>query len=140
MACQAGGYESGSCKKAPFVNGSDGSVVFDKDTTLDSNKNYENMTVNPGVTVTLKSGIEIRVRDTLIVKGTISADGQGGLESSNGPGIVDKGGKGGKGGNGVAAGGNGGNYGGGGGGGGGDYSVCSGRNGGSYSGGGGIDR
>jgi len=144
--CKQSGYSGGTCRigtiPAYFGDGSDGDKVFSSNGTIDTDKNYENLTINSGVKVTVKSGVKIRVRGTLKVYGILSGTGQGGkgggcTSGQNGTCSGDFGGRGGKGGDSYygRTGGSGGNYGGGGGAGGGkDFD---GYNGGSRCGGGG---
>jgi hypothetical protein len=68
----------------PFGDGSDGDVVINVDTTLTRDMQYNNFTVNVGVTLNA-GGYYIKVRGTLLNKGTISCDGgDGGTGASGG--------------------------------------------------------
>jgi hypothetical protein len=54
-----------------FGTGADGNVTITANTTLTGDKNYNNLTVNAGVTLS-PDGYLIKVKDTLVNNGTIS--------------------------------------------------------------------
>ena len=60
-----------------FGDGSDGDVVISVNTTLTADMNYNNLTVNAGVTL-YPDGYVIYVLDTLTLNGTISRNGNNG--------------------------------------------------------------
>jgi hypothetical protein len=138
--CQSRGYGSGNCRQVVIPNvfgtGSDGSVTFSSNSSINSDKNYTDMTINSGVTVTVANGVKIRVKGILTINGTLTGTAQGAASGQNGIATDQVGGKGGGGGSCPSYyGGSSGNYAGGGGGG--ASFSGSGGGGGSYSGGGG---
>lgn len=71
-----------------FGTGADGDVTIAANTSITSDltngvKNYRNLTINSGVTLTLPGGI-IFVSDTLTLTGTISANGNNGASNAAG--------------------------------------------------------
>jgi len=107
---------------SPYGDGSDGDVTISTDTTLTENKQYNNLTVNAGITLNT-AGYTVKVKNTLINNGTItdsSSGGAGGAGGAVGSGGVNDA-NGGAGGNGNAGTGTGGTGGGGGGGGAGQW-------------------
>lgn len=60
-----------------YGDGSDGDEVISVNTTLTSDKNYQNLTVNGGITLNT-SGFIVRVFETLLNNGTITDDDSGG--------------------------------------------------------------
>jgi len=65
-----------------FGTGADGDVVISTDTTLTGDKNYNNLTVNNGITLNA-GGYKISVKNTLTNNGVISRAGIAGGNSSN---------------------------------------------------------
>ena len=63
----------------PFGDGSDGDVVISVDTTLTADMNYNNLTINAGVTLN-PDGYVIYVKNNLILNGTIQRNGNPGLD------------------------------------------------------------
>lgn len=124
----------------PYGTGADGDITISVDTTLTADKNYNNLTVNAGITLNT-AGYTVKVKNTLTNNGIItdsSSGGAGGAGGSGGTGTV---GDGNGGGGGVGSGGSGAGGSGKGGGGGGagqsdsGYSVTGGNGGGGGSGG-----
>jgi len=66
-----------------FGDGHDGDVTISSNTTLTESKEYNNLTINSGVTLS-GNRLIIQVADTLTVNGTISTNGQGGAGSTSG--------------------------------------------------------
>ena len=73
-----------------FGDGADGDVTISTNTTFNTPKDYNNLTVNSGNSLTYNGSSTtnaiIRVRDTLTVNGTISATGKGRSGGSGGGG------------------------------------------------------
>lgn len=61
-----------------FGDGSDGDVTISVDTTLTADMNYNNLTVNAGITL-YPDGYVIYVKETLTLNGTINRNGNDGL-------------------------------------------------------------
>lgn len=68
-----------------FGDGSDGDVTISSNTTLDSDKQYNNLTVNAGIILN-SAGYRIRVKETLLNNGTITTNfiGSGGVGGNGG--------------------------------------------------------
>lgn len=65
---------SSSCSATSiYGTGADGSVVFSTTSTISSNKNYQNMTVNVNVVVTVNNGVVVKVCGLFINNGYIYA-------------------------------------------------------------------
>ena len=62
-----------------FGDGSDGDVTISSDTALTADMNYNNLTINAGVTLD-PDGYIIYVKNNLILNGTIQRDGNPGLD------------------------------------------------------------
>ena len=60
----------------PFGDGSDGDVVISVNTTLTRDMNYNNLTIDAGVTL-YPDGYVIYVKNTLTVNGIINRNGSG---------------------------------------------------------------
>ena len=71
-----------------YGTGADGNVVFSTPSTISSNKNYENMTVNAGITVTINDGVVVKICSLLLNSGHIfgATPGTGGTGSAGSPG------------------------------------------------------
>lgn len=80
--------ESGVSSKNSFYfgDGSDGNVTISSNTTITTGKQYNDLTVNSGVTLdcTATKILTIRCKGTLTINGTISMAGQGGSGGSAG--------------------------------------------------------
>lgn len=78
-----------------FGNGTTGTIIISSDTTLTSDKCYNNLTINSGVTLTT-NGFRVRVAGTLLNNGTIHSGyvGSGGIGGKGGTGGVRTGGDG----------------------------------------------
>lgn len=83
-------------------NGSLGDVVINTNATINGVNQYNNLTVNAGVTLTCETGTIILVKRTLTVNGLITASGKGGagatstsVPGASGAGIAGSGGAGG---------------------------------------------
>lgn len=66
-----------------FGDGSDGDVTISADTTLSSDKYYENLTVDTGYTLN-PGGYRIFVQNTFTLNGTIARNGNDGGDGGNG--------------------------------------------------------
>lgn len=69
-----------------FGDGSDGDVVINVNTTLTGDMNYNNLTIDVGVTL-YPDGYVIYVKDTLTVNGTINRNGNNGGLVTGGEGL-----------------------------------------------------
>ncbi len=67
-----------------FGDGSDGDVVFSEDGIITTDKNYRNLTIHEGVTVTVPHGLLIKVSEELILHGTIQVETVSGNPEING--------------------------------------------------------
>ena len=76
-----------------FGNGSDGDIILSEDTILTTDKNYNNLTINTGITL-YPNGYIIYVKNTLINNGIINRNGINGVNGTRGsyPGIGGTGG------------------------------------------------
>ena len=73
-----------------YGDGSDGDVIISATTTLTSDKYYDDLTINAGVTL-YPNGYKVFVLGTLTVNGTLSADGNSGTNASSSPDISGSG-------------------------------------------------
>ena len=76
-----------------FGDGSDGDIIIFEDTILTTDKNYNNLTINTGITL-YPNGYIIYVKNTLINDGIINRNGINGVNGTRGsyPGIGGTGG------------------------------------------------
>lgn len=72
--------------RVTFGDGSDGDVVISVDTTLTGDMNYNNLTINAGVTL-YPDGYVIYVKNTLTLDGTINRNGNNGGLVTGGAGL-----------------------------------------------------
>jgi hypothetical protein len=77
------GQNAASTPGSIFGDAPDGSVVVAVDTVLTRDMFYDNLTINPGVTL-YSNGWRIFVRDTITLNGTISNIGQNGQDAQVG--------------------------------------------------------
>ncbi len=72
--------------QSPFGSGKDGTVTISSNQTLSVDTEYENLTINGGVTFTLDEAV-IFVKNKLIINGIIDADGLGGIGATASAGV-----------------------------------------------------